>query len=341
MKRKIAYIVALWVSVLLCACVTEDEFSNTPEGNFEALWQIIDRQYCFLDYKNQEYGLDWDEVHDRYAQRISASMNSEQLFDVLAEMLNELRDGHVNLSSALKYSQYREWFDSYPVNFSDSVQRVYLGKDYAISSGLKYQIFEDNIAYIYCASFETGIGEGNLDEILNKVAICDGLILDVRSNSGGNLTTSDKLAARFTNGKVLVGYMSHKTGPGHSDFSTPEAIYLDPSMDRVRWQKQAVVLTNRRAFSATNDFVNKMKTLPKVTIIGDKTGGGSGLPFTSELPNGWSVRFSASPIYDTEMNHLEFGIDPDVKVDMDAEDAQRNVDTIIETARAYIHSHRE
>lgn len=342
MKRNCYYFISLLVFVMLCAsCITEDEYDDSPEGNFEALWQVIDRQYCFLDYKNQEYGLDWDEVHSEYKQRISPSMNNEQLFEVLADMLDELRDGHVNLSSKLEYSQYREWFDSYPANFSDSIQRVYLGKDYALSSGLKYQIFEDNIAYIYCSSFQSGIGEGNLDEILNKLAICDGLIIDVRNNSGGNLTTAEKLAARFTNEKVLVGYMSHKTGPGHNDFSTPQAVYLEPSLDRVRWQKQAVVLTNRRSYSATNDFVNKMKILPKVTIVGDKTGGGSGLPFSSELPNGWSVRFSASPMYDVDMNHLEFGIDPDIKVDMTSEDMQRNADTIIETAREYLHNHKE
>ena len=28
---------------------------------------------------------------------------------------------------------------------------------------MKYQVFEDNIAYIYCGSFQSGIGEGNLD----------------------------------------------------------------------------------------------------------------------------------------------------------------------------------
>jgi len=32
-----------------------------------------------------------------------------------------------------------------------------------------------------------------------------------------------------------------------------------------------------------------------VTIIGDKTGGGSGLPFSSELPNGWALPSSARP----------------------------------------------
>ena len=135
--------------------------------------------------------------------------------------------------------------------------------------------------------------------------------------------------------------MSNKPGPGHNDFPTPKAVWLNPSLDRFRWQKQAVGLTNRRSFSATNDFVNRMKILPKVTIIGDKTGGGSGLPFSSELPNGWSVRFSASPMYDADMQHLEFGIDPDIKVNMSSEDMQRNVDTIIEAAREYLHSHKE
>ena len=70
-----------------------------------------------------------------------------------------------------------------------------------------------------------------------------------------------------------------------------------------------------------------MKQLPLVTIIGDKTGGGSGLPFTSEIPNGWSIRFSASPMFDPEMNQLEFGIDPDIKVDISTEDYARGIDT--------------
>lgn len=40
--------------------------------------------------------------------------------------------------------------------------------------------------------------------MLKKLEICDGLIIDVRNNGGGNLTTAQKLAARFTNEKVLV-----------------------------------------------------------------------------------------------------------------------------------------
>ena len=97
MKRNSYIFISLLLSVVLfTSCITEDEYDNSPEGNFEALWQTIDRQYCFLDYKKQEYGLDWNEIYSQYKQRISKGMNNEQLFEVLADMLNELRDGHVN-----------------------------------------------------------------------------------------------------------------------------------------------------------------------------------------------------------------------------------------------------
>ena len=324
-------LLCVFLSVLYSSCIREDVSGNTPQANFESLWRIIDEQYCFLDYKNDVYGLDWDEVYSRYSKRITPDMSSYNLFEVLSEMVNELRDGHVNLSSAYGTSQYREWFDSYPRNFSDSIQSNYLGKDYVNTSGLTYQILENNIGYVYCSSFSNGIGDGNLDYMLKEMELCDGLIIDVRNNGGGNLTTAQKLASRFTNEKIHVGYMSHKTGSGHNEFSSPQPVYIEPSSG-VRWQRNAVVLTNRRSYSSTNDFVNCMKNMPLVTIIGDKTGGGSGLPFSSEIPNGWSIRFSAAPMYDAEMNQIEFGIEPDIHVDMTEEDILRGKDTIIEAA---------
>lgn len=45
------------------------------------------------------------------------------------------------------------------------------------------------------------------------------------------------------------------------------------------------------------------------------------------------VRFSASPHLDAQKQHIEFGIDPDKKVDMSKEDENNDLDTIIEEAR--------
>ena len=313
MRKAVYMIVGLVFTLAFASCVDEEEFSDDPRGNFEALWKIIDEHYCFFDYKNEAYGLNWNEVYAKYSKQVSDGMTDDWLFEVLGNMLGELRDGHVNLSSGYGSSQYREWFDAYPRNFSDSIQSNYLGKDYVITSGLTYQILENNIGYVYCSSFSDGIGDGNLDYMLKEMELCDGLIIDVRNNGGGNLTTAQKLAARFTNEKILVGYMSHKMGPGHNEFSIPEPVYIEPS-NGVRWQK------------------NCMKSMPMVTIMGDKTGGGSGLPFSSEIPNGWLIRFSAAPMYDAEMNQIEFGIEPDVRVDMSEADILRGKDTIIEEA---------
>lgn len=330
MRTAIAYI-SLFLLLFCTSCIREDIKGNTPKDNFESLWKIIDERYCFFDYKKQVYGLDWDKVHDRYAQRIVQDMPPEALFEVLSDMVNELRDGHVNLSSTMGISQYRVWFDAYPRNFNDSLQSNYLGKDYTISSGLRYNILKNNVGYVHIASFMNGIGDAGLNQMLRKFATCNGIIIDVRNNGGGNLTTAQKVAARFTNEKCLTGYIVHKTGKGRNDFSTPTPVYLSPS-NQLRWQKKVIVLTNRRSYSATNDFVNIMRSLPQVTIVGDKTGGGSGLPFTSELPNGWSIRFSASPMYDADMQQIEFGISPDYKIDILPDDYQKGKDTLIEYA---------
>jgi C-terminal processing protease CtpA/Prc len=111
-----------------------------------------------------------------------------------------------------------------------------------------------------------------------------------------------------------------------------EPQYIEPSSN-LRWQKAVVLLTNRSVFSAANDFVKYMKCFPNVKIVGDKTGGGGGLPFTNTLPNGWTVRFSACPSYDKDRRQVEFGIDPDYAVSLDDKDFVKGKDTLIEFAR--------
>ena len=315
----------LW---LLCClpvvtgCIREEEYANDPVGNFEQLWKIIDERYCFLEEK----GIDWDAVHDKYGKLVKPGISDDDLFDILSQMLYELKDGHVNLSSSSRISYYDAWYQGYPWNYrEDILYNYYLGSassGYRTSAGLKYKIFDNNIGYIRYESFSAGVGDGNLDHVLDYLKLCNGLIIDVRDNGGGNLTNSTRIAARFTNEKTLTGYIQHKTGPGHNDFSEMEPIYLEPSKS-ILWQKKVVLLTNRRCYSATNDFVNAMHSLnnyneeQRIFQVGDQTGGGSGLPFSSELPNGWSVRFSASPHFNKYKKPLENGIEPDVYGHMD------------------------
>ncbi|MGN0281168.1 MAG: S41 family peptidase [Prevotella sp.] len=326
------YYIVLLLPLLAVSCVDDDEYDDTPMGNFEALWHIIDEHYCYFPYKSQQYGLDWNKVYDQYKVRISNTLTRDQLFEVFSDMLAELRDGHVNLSSSHDVARYWSWHEDFPANFSDTLQRRYLGTDYKIAAGMKYRILDDNIGYVYYGSFSTGIGEGNLDEVLMSLMLCKGLIIDIRDNGGGYLNYAERLASRFFTERKLVGYIQHKTGKGHTDFSPMEEQWLEPSAN-LRWYKPVCLLTNRSVYSAANEFVKYMSVLPNVTIVGDKTGGGGGMPMSSQLPNGWIVRYSAIPSYDSQGNDIEFGIDPDVPAALDDADFLRGEDTIIETAR--------
>lgn len=325
MKKILVYLVSL---VLLASCVDEVEHDNTPTGNFEALWEIIDEHYCFFSYKQ----IDWQAVYNKYKVRVSDKMSEGQLFEVCCDMLSELRDGHVNLSYSMDYGRYWAWQEGYPKNFSDTLERRYLGTDYKIASSLRYRVLDDNIGYVRYDSFQKAIGEGNLDDVLVYLALCRGLIIDIRNNGGGDLTTAEMLAGRFVHEKTLVGYMQHKTGTGHNDFSDLEPQYLEPSSN-FRWHKPVCVLTNRSVYSAANSFTVMMRALPNVTIVGDHTGGGSGMPMSNSLPNGWSVRYSACPMYDKDKQQTEFGIEPDYNVQLTDEDTAKGLDTIIEAAR--------
>lgn len=323
------YIIGAWLCAwMLISCIDEEQKTDSPQGNLEALWSIMDQHYCFFDEK----GVDWDSVHAVYAKQVNSSMTNQQLFEVLANMLSTLRDGHVNLYTSFNAGRYWAWQEDYPTNLSDTLLRRYLKTDYLIASGMDYTILDDNIGYIRCETFENSMAASNLDQIMLYLTGCRGLIIDIRSNGGGNLTSAEELAARFTNSDVVVGYMRHKSGKGHNDLSDWQTQTLKPAKG-VRWQKPVAVLTNRGVYSAANEFAKYMKALPNVTLIGDKTGGGAGMPFSAELPNGWGVRFSACPMYDKDKQITEFGIEPDYNVSLTQADFVRGKDTIIEAAR--------
>ena len=311
MKRYLIYI-CISLGFLFTGCEKSDEYVASPQENFEALWKILDENYCFFEYKD----IDWNEVHDRYKTQISDTMNQYVLFDVLGDMLNELKDGHTNLISTFNMSRYWDWYLDYPDNFDSDIQENYLGRNYSIAGGLKYTTLSDGqIGYIYYGSFSSSAGESGLDHIFYQFKDCKGLIFDIRDNGGGMLSNADRIASRFLEEKILTGYIQH-----------------------IRWLRPVVVLTNRHCYSAANDFVQKVRMMPYVTTMGDRTGGGSGFPFNSELPNGWGVRFSAAVISDAQGNITEFGVAPHVKVDMSDNDRQRGIDTMLETAFAVLSS---
>jgi C-terminal processing protease CtpA/Prc len=331
MKTK--YYLLISLTLMLVSCM--DDFNppaNTYRENFETLWKIVDTRYCYLDYKN----INWDSIYTVYESRLKYdTVNEITFFDAMSEMLAELKDGHVNLYSSFDRSRYWNWFTDYPANFDASLlyQDHYLGTDYRSVNGLKYQrIADGKVGYIYYSSFSDSFLDRNIRYIFQYFMDCKhGLIIDVRNNGGGSIETCKQLASYFFERDTVSMYLQHKTGPGHSDFSEPVPVKTE-AHEKIQWLRPVVVLANRASYSATNLFVCMMKDAPYAIVIGDQTGDGGGMPSSNELPNGWMVRFSASPMYDGNMQHIEFGIEPDISVDLDSTDVAKGKDSLIERA---------
>src|SRR6056297_3292582 len=95
MNKYILFLYGLmFVAITTCEnAVMEGDPTENRKENFDYLWEQVNEKYSYFDVKN----VDWDEIYTEYSTRVDESVNDEQFFDLLFEMLGELKDGHVNL----------------------------------------------------------------------------------------------------------------------------------------------------------------------------------------------------------------------------------------------------
>lgn len=329
MKLKFIFSI-IGISLILTSC-EEHLISQDPRSdnlsNFDFLWEDVKNRYSFFELKE----IDWEEIREKYRPLVSENMNPQQLFDLMGDMLYELKDGHVNLTSEFDRSRNWDWYLGHPSNFNNAiVERNYLGRDFRLTGPLRNQII-DSVLYVYYPSFASTISDSHLEIIIQRAATLKGIIIDVRNNGGGNLSNARRLASCFTEEEVSYAKERRKTGPGPKDFSEWQTLSF-PARQGRRYSGKVIVLTNRACYSATSFFTQMMKTLPKARILGDQTGGGGGAPSSGELPNGWNYRLSVTQTVDLKGEQIEPGVPVDIEVSYQDNDIRKNRDTLIETA---------
>ena len=331
--RLIILLSALFITTACEDLVLKPDPENKPTVIFEHLWSDINNRYAYFELKE----IDWNAIGNDYRSQISDHMDEVELFNVLADMLYQLRDGHVNLTSPFDRSRNWRWFQDYPENYSQIIiDRDYLKKDFLITGPLHNQVI-DSVLYVNYRSFADQITKAHLDQLMERAQPLKGVIIDVRNNGGGSLHNGAMLASCFVEQPLIYAQQRFKNGPGKDDFTSWQNMVIRPR-DGQRFTGPVVLLTNRRSYSASNFFAQMMKVIPNAIVMGDNTGGGGGIPVYGELPNGWTYRFSASQAITPEGEHLEITVPADIKLDMLFFNEGGGTDTIIEAALDYIKS---
>jgi len=342
-KISLSLMVFLLLTLLLLGSCKKvfihEDVANNPQENFDYLWNDIQNRYSYLNYK----GVDWNEVYDTLSPKIQEGMSSTSLFSVLATMLNTLQDGHVNLQSWFNVSNYFPIFLSSPQDYNSRlVLERYLLRvpsRYYVTGGLQHTVIDTlgvRIGYIRYSSFVNTVHDYDMSFIISRFLgdSCDGVIIDVRSNGGGDVGNVLPLADHFVDQERLAYFSQIKTGAGEN-FGDNEDVYLEPASDYL-FTKRVAVLSNRNSYSATSLFCLSMKALPYVRMIGDSTGGGLGAPTYGELPNGWTYRFSVTRTLSPNGDNWEGGVPADILIDLDPTAEENGFDSIIERAIQYI-----
>jgi hypothetical protein len=336
--RKVLYIIVL---IQFSSC--EDMFFNTPvtdkEYIFESFWHEIDRNYSYFDRS----GVDWDSVYTKYRHQIMPETTDEELFQIFSSMADLLHDAHTNIYTPLGIGGNIDYFEKYPINQIEQIESYF---DYYQANNKIFEFGKLSIApigYIKIKTFEEEKERfGLLDSILRSFNSTIGLIVDVRSNRGGNISNTKVVVSRFADSARTPCRYRLRNGPGHNNFSEWIDFNIGAANGYTYKNKPIVILTDRQSYSATEWFIASAAILPNVTLVGDTTGGGSARPIIRELPNGWILRISNSQVMLPSGMDFQFtGIYPDIPVWIRNIDAAKNKDTILDQAISIIYDNEQ
>jgi carboxyl-terminal processing protease len=341
-RSRRAWAVAVLTACLVCGgcagLLLGPDPANTPEANFDALWTEFDRLYALFELK----GIDWDSLYAVYRPHVTPSTSDGQLFDIMAETLAPLNDGHVYLIApfaAFVADQARA--QTWKHNFSlADVESGYLLGTARRAGGGRFLLgyVAPGIGYLHIGTFEDeNFGRiddwaKDIDSVMAALKDATAMIVDVRDNGGGDAFNAQYIADRFADKQRLFAYGMSRDGPGHDDFTAPFAWYVAPDGPR-QFTGPIVLITNRGTASAAERFTLSLKVLPYVILMGDTTEGAFPHAVPRELPNGWSYRVTTGIVLGP--NHESYegaGIPPDVAVSITPADSINRRDTILERA---------
>ena len=356
--------------------------SNAPQKVFQEFWEIYDRYYPLMHRK----GINWQDVYNTYHPQITNNTTDAELFGYFDTIMSTIiKDGHSNLdynnqsagfqpTENVNIQQMLQNNTDKQVNFvASTTSNPYISYGTLISDA--------TIGYIKSKQFEP-VSENEqefnnfkkaVDAALLALKDKTGIVIDVRTNGGGQGPYAFYLAGRFfISDSETIRKARYKTKTGSTEASLSSFVetgtqsfegYDDPRAEggkvggtfadenvvnrsgTFQFTQKVALLTANGTASAAELFTIAMKTQTQVKTIGDKTFGifaGSDI-FTLRNGSGkWKTRVSVHDVevkYQGVFQSLEgVGIPPDQSILPTATEVNAGRDPHLEAAIQYIRS---
>lgn len=193
-----------------------------------------------------------------------------------------------------------------------------------------WEMTRDNIALLTINQF----GEYTLQEFQKSVTEIlatqpDGLIVDLRFNSGGYLDSAVKISSEFFKDELVAVSIKKRS-------EEDQEIYRMEGNGRLT-DIPMVVIINKGSASASEILAGALQDYERAHIIGEQSFGKGTVQELEPLSNGASIRVTIAKWYTPDNNSIaEKGITPDQEVEMTVEDYKEDRDPQLDAAIEYL-----
>lgn len=179
----------------------------------------------------------------------------------------------------------------------------------ALTSSIK-EVNGKKIGYMYLETFSNTLNtqvESTLLSMENDGI--DSLIIDVRYNTGGYLTSCTKIIELFLEkNKLMYSIKSKKSSEDYKDTTDTKRDY------------PIVVLINGNSASASEILASALKYSYGATVIGTKSYGKGKVQTTGELEDGTMIKYTSARWFTANGDCIdEVGLIPDIEVELSEE----------------------
>jgi C-terminal processing protease CtpA/Prc len=326
-----------------------DKLPNTPQNNYAVFWQTFAEQFALFPL----YHTDWAAVDRKYRSQVTASTTPEELFGIFREMILPFHNAHTNINAASINHQYVGYRPASEIGlrlqassslsikeildlFNQEAQRSKEIIESKYSNGklrsycndmIQFGMLKDSIGYLRILGFAGYASEGGseqdassleaaLDDIFKDGKQMNGLVIDVRVNTGGADPLCLAIASRLTGAKYLAySKVTRNSLTGPLRFTAPQPAWVDIST-RSGYRGKVVLLIGPDTLSGGETFAMAlMGRKPHVTFVGENTQGVFSDVFGHKLPNGWTFGLP-NELYlaKTGKSFDAQGVPPDIRV---------------------------
>lgn len=342
---------------------------------FDSFWRKMNTNYLYWDNDNANLDSMYSKYHSIFEKLdIDNIADKKKSISYFKELTENLIDGHYYVSfspsgiqDSIIYPSYsrkvfnasfHDLFNYYKIdtNFLDKGFKISFDNNYStngvplismsgtINNNIHYLSFNHfSLRKAYFSAYSTDT-KNVIDNFFSNIAQSSnikGVIIDIRSNLGGNLEDLDFILGRFIDKPLLIGYTQTKNGPGKTDYTPFLKAWLQPNNGIKKRIPQIVVLADGVSASLAEIATIAIKKMPNSIFIGETTWGATGV-VTEEafynagsfsIKNFLSVQASSARFIDTDGKSYEGkGIVPDLNATFNLNELQSNYDRCLDVA---------